>query len=112
MRVTKLLLVSVWSAFGLSDVKPNQSNHNGPSAKKENTQNSQWELKVKKANRLKRGKARENAGDQVVIDFSFASYWLRESRKLFGPITERSKAKPMQSRKNLDPLFKIAWTSV
>ena len=58
MRVTKLLLVSVWSAFGLSDVKPNQSNHNGPSAKKENTQNSQWELKVKKANRLKRGKTR------------------------------------------------------
>ena len=58
MRVTKLLLVSVWSAFGLSDVKPNQSNHNGPSAKKENTQNSQRELKVKKANRLKRGKTR------------------------------------------------------
>ena len=34
-------------------------------------------------------KARENAGDQVVIGFSFAADWLKEMCKLFGPITER-----------------------
>ena len=33
-------------------------------------------------------KARENAGDQVVIDFSFASDWLRNWRDFSGPITE------------------------
>ena len=31
--------------------------------------------------RLKRGKARESAGDQVVIDVGFASDWLREWRE-------------------------------
>ena len=36
-------------------------------------------------------KAQENAGDQVVIDFSFASDWLRNWRDFSGPITERSK---------------------
>ena len=39
---------------------------------------------------LKRGKARENAGDQVVIDVGFASDWLREWREFCGPITEQS----------------------
>ena len=34
-------------------------------------------------------KARENAGDQVVIVFSFASDWLKERREFSGPITER-----------------------
>ena len=40
--------------------------------------------------RLKRGKARESAGDQVVIDVGFASDWLREWREFWGPITEQS----------------------
>ena len=31
--------------------------------------------------RLKRGKARKSAGDQVVIDVGFASDWLREWRE-------------------------------
>ena len=31
--------------------------------------------------RLKRGKARESAGDQVVIDVGFAFDWLREWRE-------------------------------
>ena len=35
-------------------------------------------------------------GDQVVIDFKFASDWLRGWRKFSGPITEQSKANPMQ----------------
>ena len=34
-------------------------------------------------------KARENAGDQVVIGFSFAADWLKERCKLFGSITKR-----------------------
>ena len=35
-------------------------------------------------------KARENAGDQLVIGFSFAADWLKERcRELYGPITER-----------------------
>ena len=42
--------------------------------------NSQWELKVK-ITRLR--KARENAGDQVVNDFNFASDWLKESDASF-----------------------------
>ena len=38
-------------------------------------------------------KARENAGDQVVIDFRFTSDWLRNWREFSEPITESSKAK-------------------
>ena len=59
--------------------KPSQSNDNGQS-----------ELTVK-TNKL--WKARENAGDQVTIGFSFASDWSREWRECSGPITARSKAK-------------------
>ena len=36
-------------------------------------------------------KARENAGDQVVIGLNFASDWLREWREFSGPITEQIK---------------------
>ena len=36
--------------------------------------------------------SRENAGDQVVIGFSFESDWLKEWCEFSGPITERSKA--------------------
>ena len=43
-----------------------------------------------------RRKARENACDQVVIGFGFASNWLNRWRELFKPITERNKAKPKQ----------------
>ena len=32
------------------------------------------------------------------LTFSFASVWLRECREFFRPITERSKAKPKQTR--------------
>ena len=39
-------------------------------------------------------KARENAGDQVTIVFSFASDWLRVWREFSGPITEQGCVKP------------------
>ena len=48
--------------------------------KKENTLKSQREIKV---NTTKLSKARENTGDQVVVDFSFASDWLKESGPSF-----------------------------
>ena len=51
---------------------------------------------------------REKAGDQVGIGFSFASDWLRERRTFLRPITERGKAKPIQSRITYDTPFKIA----
>ena len=43
---------------------------------------------------MKRGKT---AGDQFVMGFSFAFDWLRKWHEFSGPITERSKAKPIQS---------------
>ena len=52
---------------------------------------SQRELKTKTT---KLPKARENAGDQVVIDVSFASDWLGEWREFSGPSSEQSKTKP------------------
>ena len=51
---------------------------------------------------------RENASDQVAIGLSFASDWLRGWREFSRPITERSKAKPMQSRITFDTQLKIA----
>ena len=45
---------------------------------KENSVKSQSELKVKKL-----PGARENAGDQVVINFSFASDWLKRVAQVF-----------------------------
>ena len=55
-------------------------------------------------------KARENAGDQVVICVSFSSDWLREWCKFSEPITKQSKGKPMQSKITFDPQLKIALT--
>ena len=42
--------------------------------------------------------ARENAGDQVLSVFIFASDWSKEWRESSGPITEQSYVKPKQSR--------------
>ena len=59
-----------------------------------------WELKLK-AN--KPPKAREYAGDHVVISFSVKSDWLREWRELSGPSqSEVSEVKPMQYRITFD----------
>ena len=51
-----------------------------------------------KCTKSKRGKtqvtkARENAGNQVAIGFSFASDWLRKWREFSELITKRNKAK-------------------
>ena len=66
---------------------------------------NQWEFKVKTT---KLPKTRENAGDQVEIGSNFASHWRREWREFSGPITERSRAKPMRSRITFHTWVKIA----
>ena len=62
--------------------------------RKENTLKSQSELKVKAG---KLPKARENAGDQVVIGLGHVSDWLRGWCEFLGPITEQSEVRPMHS---------------
>ena len=51
---------------------------------------SQWEHELKTSRLLE---ARENK-DKVVVDFSFASDWLRKWREFAGPISELSYVKP------------------
>ena len=63
-------------------------------------------IRTKKTSKLP--EARENAGDQVVIGFSFVSDWSRERREFSKPITERSKAKPMQSEITFNTQLKLA----
>ena len=65
-------------------------------------------MRTPKVNTRNRSQARENAGDQVTIGFSFAFDWLRGWREFSRPITERSKAKPIQSRITFDTQLKIA----
>ena len=43
----------------------------------------------------------------MAIGFSFVSDWLRRWREFSRPITEHSKAKPMQSRITFDTQLKI-----
>ena len=50
------------------------------------------------ANTCNKRQARENACEQVMIGFGFASDWSRKWREMFYPITKRSNAKPMQLR--------------
>ena len=56
-------------------------------------------------NALKRGKTRVTKSR---FRFSFTSDWLRGWREFSRPITEHSKAKPMQSRITFDTQLKIA----
>ena len=81
----------------------NQSNHKGKSEERLKIPLIANELKVKTA---KSPKARENAGDQVVIGFSFASDWLRDWRESSGPMTERSKTKQRLFWISFDTHFK------
>ena len=81
----------------------NQSNHNGKSEERLKIPLIANELKVKTA---KSPKARENADDQVVIGFSFASDWLRDWRESSGPMTERSKTKQRLFWISFDTHFK------
>ena len=85
----------------------NQINRSGQSEERNTSVRCQRELKVKTA---KLPKARENAGDRVMIGVSFAFNWLREWRKFSLPIRERIKAKPMQSRITFEPQLKTALT--
>ena len=48
-----------------------------------------------------------NAGDQVEMSVSFASYWLIEWHDFSGPIAEESKAKPNKSWITFDTQLKI-----
>ena len=83
-----------YSAFRLNVEEPVPKLSQQPIRAKENVTRSQWELRVKTS---KLPKARENAGDQVLIVFIFfASNWLRGCHEFSGPITGRSKAKPLQ----------------
>ena len=59
-------------------------------------------------NTSKRPQARENVTDKVALGFGFVSDWLSRWREFSGPITERSEAKPMQSRITFDTQLKIA----
>ena len=59
-------------------------------------------------NACKRPQGRENASGQVAIGFSFEPDWLSRWREFCRPITERSKAKPIQSRITFDTQLKIA----
>ena len=61
--------------------------------------------------RVQPGWSAENSSDQVAIGFGFASDWLRGWREFCRPITQRSKAKPMQSRITFDTQLKIALTA-
>ena len=81
----------------------NQSNHDGQSGERAKISLIANEHKVKTT---KPPKARENAGDQVAIGFSFTSDWLTEWREFSGPITERSKTKQMFSRISFDIILK------
>ena len=81
-----------------------QSNHNGRLEVRKIPLRANENSKVK-TNKLP--KARENADDQVMMGFSFASDWLRKGHEFFGPITER---KTIQSRITFDTQLKIALT--
>ena len=72
----------------------NRSYHFAQADERKYRKNKKGELALKPS---ELPKARENTGDQVVIVICFASDWLREWREFSGPITERSKAKPIQS---------------
>ena len=66
-----------------------------------------------RANENSNNKARENAGDQVVIGFSFESDWLRKRRKFSGQITElNQKTKVKKSSIIFDTQLKISLRNV
>ena len=72
---------------GLSDVKPKPKQLQWPITTNENNAADQWELE---ANTRNKRQARENACDQVTIDFGFASDWSSRWCECFKPITERN----------------------
>ena len=93
------------TAFWLRDVKAKQKESQQSIRWKKKIFTSRCELEVKTT---KLAKVRENAGDQVMIGVTFTSNWLRKWHELSGPITERSRVKPMQSWITFDYLLKIS----
>ena len=83
----------------MSVVKPKSKQSQQPIRRKEIL------LRANESANKKQPKARENAGDQVVIGFSFASDWLRKWHEFSEPIIERSKGKLKQSRITFDTQF-------
>ena len=75
------------------------------SQKKGNITRNQSRLEV---NTCKRPEVQKNARNRVLIDFGFASDWLRGWRKISGPITEHTQAKRSQSWITFDTQLKIA----
>ena len=84
-------------------VKAKAKQSQRPTRRKKNIFKSQSELKVKPT---KLPKARENAGLQDMVAFFFASDWLKDWWQFSGPITERSKAKPVKSQITFDTQLK------
>ena len=70
--------------------------------------NITWNQSGLKVNTCKWPEVQKNARNKVMIDFGFASDWLRGWRKIYGPITEHTQAKPSQSWITFDTQLKIA----
>ena len=79
--------------------------------RKESALKSLWELKIKPT---KLPKARENAGEQVVIGFNFESDWLREWREFLDQSwseVQQIKAIPDYSRHSIENCL-ILWSDL
>ena len=64
----------------------------------------------RQARESQRGKTRrENACEQVTIDFSSTSDWLRSDASFFYQITENDKAKPKQTSISFDTQWKLLY---
>ena len=96
------MITGSWSIYRLSVVSRKPKLSQQPIRGLENTFKNQRELEVKPS---KLPKVRENADDQVVIGFSFASDWLREWCEFFGTNHRaewgKSKAIPDYSRHSI-----------
>ena len=90
----------------MSVVKPKPKESQGPIRTKGTTQGANENSNT--CERSHADQARENASDLVALGVSFASDLLGRWRQFSRPITERRKAKPMQSRITFDTQLKIA----
>ena len=79
--VDRMLQIVIESAFRLSAVERNQSNHNGQSEQRKMSRDS---------SNHKRLQARENASDPVAIGYNLAYDWSRDWHKCSGLIIRRS----------------------
>ena len=93
------------SAFQSNAVKTKTKVTAMASQKKGNITRNQSRLEV---NTCKRPEVQKNARNRVLIDFGFASDWLRGWCKISGPITEHIQVKRSQSWITFDTQLKIA----